>query len=596
MKMPPRDVRLAIPSSAEQRPPSLANRGTRPPARGTSIVVSTTNYMATSVGYRVAQLGGNAIDAGVAAGIALNVVEPHMCNFGGVAPVMIFRPGMTSPETIDGLGRWPQAIDLPSYRSWFNGDIPIGVERSVTPAACDAWLTSLARHGSLSLAQVLEPSIELCERGVVVTHSLAMFLQLYEERLSRWECSASTLLAGGRAPQEGEVLRQPELAGLFRRLLKAEALALSTGSSRSEAIMAARDEFYLGSIADDIAAFFEKEQWPLTRADLAAQRVTIEPAVHGEYRGLQVYSCGPWCQGPLVPLTLNILEGFDIAGMGLGSADFFHHYTEAMKLAVADREGFFGDPSQIDVPIQALLSRPYARARRQLLDTRKAWAALPPPGDPWPMAGRSGPAGQVPSATEGIGSPDTAYVCAMDDQGNAFSGTPSDHVCGSPMVPGLGIVISHRGGQFWTQEGHPSALAPGKRPRLTPNPGMLMKDGKVLFALGSPGEDVQAQAMVQVICNLVDFQLDIQSAIEAPRVASHSFPWSYHPHVYRPGVLLMEEGANKEVESTLSKQGHKVKMTSRFSYGMGAVCAAGVDGDGLIAGCDPRRDGVALAW
>jgi gamma-glutamyltranspeptidase / glutathione hydrolase len=596
MKAPWRDPARAIPSREEQRPPPLGNASTRPAARGTSMVLSTTNYMATAAGYRVAHLGGNAIDAGVAAGIALNVVEPHMCNFGGVAPIMMFRPGMAVPETIDGLGRWPQAIDLDSYRAWFGGDIPIGVERSVTPAACDAWLSALARHGTLALADVMAPAIELCERGVVVTHSMALFLNLYEARLKRWKASATTLLLNGRARREGEILLQPELAALLRRLVHAESRARAGGASRSDAIMAARDEFYSGSIADEIAAFFEAEQWPLTRADLAAQRVAITPAVRGTYRGIDVYACGPWCQGPLVPLTLNILDGFDLAGMGQGSADFFHHYAEAMKLAAADREGFFGDPSQIDVPVEALLSAAYARGRRELIDGTRAWPALPPPGDPWPLAGRSGLPGQVPAIASGIGSPDTAYACAMDADGNAFSATPSDHVCGSPMVPGLGIVISHRGGQFWTQPGHPSALAPGKRPRLTPNPGMLMRDGKVLFALGSPGEDIQAQAMVQVICNLVDFGLDIQAAIEAPRVASHSFPWSYHPHVYRPGALMMEAGAAPNAQAVLQARGHAVEMAPRFSYGMGAVCAAGRDGDGLVAGCDPRRDGIALAW
>src|SRR5690625_301342 len=431
MKPAPRDIRLSIPSSQEKRPPSLANPGSRPAARGVSMVISTTNYLASAVGHEVARLGGNAIDAGVAAGIALTVVEPHMCNFGGVAPIMVFRPGMQAPETLDGLGKWPSGIDLDSYRAWYGGDMPIGIERSVTPAACDAWLTSLARHGTLSLEEVLAPCIDLCERGVVVSHSLAMFVGLYAERLRRWPGNVQVLMPNGHPPKEGEIFRQPDLANLFKRLVRAEQNALTAGMSRSDAIMAARDEFYLGSIADDIVAFFEDEQWPLTRDDLASQRVNIEAAVNGNYRGIQVYSCGAWCQGPMVPLALNILEGYDIAGMGLGSAEFFHHYTEAIKLAAADREGFFGDPLQVDVPLDAMLSAEYAETRRQLLNPGKAAPALPPPGDPWPIAGRPGRSGYIPSVSEGTGSPDTSYVCVIDAEGNAFSATPSDHVCRS---------------------------------------------------------------------------------------------------------------------------------------------------------------------
>lgn len=596
MTSPPRPRGLALPSSAERRPSPLGNATTRPPARGTSCVLSTTHALATSAGQRIGHAGGSAVDAGVAAGIALNVVEPHMCNFGGVAPVMVFRPGMEAPETIDGVGRWPASIDLASYRAWYGGDIPIGIERSVTPAACDAWLTALARHGTLSLADVAAPAIELCERGMPVQRSLALFLDLYAERLWRWPGSAATLFPTGRPPREGEVFRQPALASLLRRLVASEAHSRAAGADRAAAIMAARDEFYLGSVANEIAKFFSREQWPLTAADLAKQRVRIEAPASTAYRGVDVHACGAWSQGPLVPMTLNVLEGFDIATMGAGSAAFFHHYAEAMKLAAADREGFFGDPALVDVPLAALLAKDYAAIRRALLRPNEAWPELPPPGDPWPLAGRPGRAGHVPQATGGIGSPDTAYVCALDAIGNAFSATPSDHVCGGPMVPGLGIVISHRGGQFWTDPDHPAALAPGKRPRLTPNPAMLMRDGEVVLAFGSPGEDVQAQAMVQTVCNIVDFGLDVQAAIEAPRVASHSFPWSYHPHVYRPGVLLLEGGTAPGVADGLRALGHKVETGPRFGYGMGAVCAAGRDGAALIGGCDPRRDGIALAW
>lgn len=597
MSRPPRPHTWTLSSITEKRPPALPIVArTRPVVRGAQCVVSTTHYLATLAGQRIAMQGGTAIDAGIAAGIALNVVEPQMCNFGGVAPIMVYRPGMDQPETIDGLGRWPKGINLPEYASWYDGDIPIGIERSVTPAACDAWLTCLARNGTLSLAEVMKPSIELCENGFPVNELLELFLTLYADRFDNWPSSAEVLMPGGCPPKVGEIFKQPDLGRLFRRLVDSETEALQRGASRDEAIMAARDEFYSGSVAREISAFFEAEQWPLTAEDLAAQQVLVEAPVSSTYRGHQVFSCKPWCQGPLVPMTLNLLENFDIASMGAGSAEFIHHYTEAFKLAAADREGFFGDPDFVDVPIEVLLSKEYAKVRAQKISSDLAAPELPIPGDPWPLSGRTGRDGYVPVAAEGVGSPDTSYVCAMDMQGNAFSATPSDHVCGGPMVPGLGIIISPRGGQSWTDPNHPSAIAPGKRPRLTPNPAMLMKNGKVTLAFGSPGEDMQTQAMVQMLCNMIDFGLDVQEAIEAPRAASHSFPWSYHPHPYRPGVLHVEQGAQACSTDELQKLGHKVEIKSDFSPGMGAVCAAGHDGVCLVAGSDPRRDGVALAW
>src|SRR5688572_13420377 len=199
------------------------------------------------------------------------------------------------------------------------------------------------------------------------------------------------------------------------------------------------------------------------------------------------------------------------------SVEFLHRYTEAMKLACADREGFFGDPDLVDVPMRGLLDRDYAAIRAGMILDDRASPELPPPGDPWGFEGRSGPPGYRPSARDGAGFPDTSYACAMDAEGWAFSATPSDPAAHAPLVPGLGIIVSSRGAQLWTTPGHPSAIAPGKRPRLTPNPALLVKDGRPYMPFGCPGEDAQCQAMVQVVCGIVDFGLDTQAAIEMPR-------------------------------------------------------------------------------
>ncbi len=543
---------------------------------------------------RMFERGGNAIDAGVAAGIALNVLERHLTDFGGVAPIILFRPGMTEPETIDGVGRWPANFPLEAYRARYGDDMPVGIPRSVTPAAADAWLTALARHGRLTLEEVLAPNIELCE-GFPVYQRLAMAIARLEKRLRAWPTSAKVFLPQGRPPQSGEVFVQTDLGDLFRRLVAIERANRAKG--RVAAIMAARDAIYVGDIASEIAAFMAREGGALTAEDLVEYHVSIAPPVRSSYRGIDVYACGPWSQGPLVPMTLNVLEGYDIASLGPGTLAFLHRYTEAFKLAAADREGFFGDPEQVDVPMRGLLDKDYAAERRALVRDDRAWPELPPPGDPWRYESRIGPAGYRPRVATGVGAADTSYVCAMDADGNAFSATPSDPGMGSPLVPGLGIIVSTRGAQLWTTPGHPSAIAPRKRPRLTPNPALLMKDGRALMPFGCPGEDAQCQAMVQVVCNIVDFGLNVQAAIEAPRVISRSFPWTFFPHAYQPGLLTAERRIAREVRSGLASLGHRVQDLPNFSPAAAGVCAIRrLDTGALEGGADPRRESYALGW
>ena len=413
---------LATPARTPAAPPVAQ---TRPATLGRQYVVSTCHYLATQAGVRVLQGGGNAIDAGVAAGIALNVLERDLTDFGGVAPIMVFRPGMAEPETIDGLGHWPMGRDLATHRRLFGDDLPRGIPRTITPGAPDAWLTALARHGRLSLAEVLAPAIDLADSGFPVNARLAQAIAAAEPRLRHWPSSAAVFLATGRPPAVGELLIQHDLASTFRRLAEVE--RANNGRGRSEAIMAARDDVYRGRLAAELARYLADQGSALTADDLARHAARIERPSHTRYRGTDVYACGPWSQGPLLPLTLNLLAGFDVAGMGAGSVELLHHYTEAFKLACADREGFFGDPEFTDVPLQGLLADDYAARRRQAIDPQRATPDLPPPGDPWPFEGRTGRGGYVPPRQVGERDhPDTSYVCVLDDAGNAFSATPSD--------------------------------------------------------------------------------------------------------------------------------------------------------------------------
>jgi len=578
----------------ENTAPAIGVTQGRPAVLGKRWMVSSSHYLATQAGAAVFARGGNAIDAGVAAGIALNVLERHLTDFGGVAPIVLFQPGMDGPESIDGLGRWPASLDLATYRTRHGDDMPVGVARSVTPAACDAWLTAVARHGRLTLAEVLAPNIELAD-GFPVYPRLARAIAMLEERLRQWPSSAAVFLPGGRPPRVGEILVQKDLANLFRRLVEIEKSNAAKG--RSAAIMAARDAIYTGDIARQIAEVHARQGGAVSAEDLASYRVTIEPPVHTTYRGIDVYACGPWSQGPLVPMTLNLLEGYDISSLGAGSLAFLHRYTEAFKLAAADREGFFGDPDQVDVPIRGLLEKAYAEERRQLIRDDRAAPELPEPGNPWRHEGRSGPAGYRPRIASGVGAPDTSYCCAMDAEGNAFSATPSDPGLGAPLVDGLGIIVSTRGAQLWTTPGHPSAIAPRKRPRLTPNPALLMKDGRALMPFGCPGEDAQCQAMVQTVCNIVDFGMNTQAAIEAPRVISRSFPWTFHPHAYEPGVLTVEGRVPRDVRDGLAQLGHAVRDLPDFSPATAGMCAIReIEAGTLEGGADPRRESYAIGW
>ena len=566
----------------------------RPAVLGSKHMVSSSHYLSSLAGLRMFPRGGNAVDAGVAAGIALNVVEPHLTSFGGVAPIMIMGPGMHEPITIDGLGRWPRGLDLATYRERYGDDMPLGLARAVTPAAADAWLTALARYGRLSLADVLAPAIELCD-GFPVFPRLSRALDAWSDRIARWPGTAEVFLPGGRAPAAGEILVQDDLGALFRRLVAVERAHEPRG--RAAAIMAARDALYRGDIAREIAEFVEREGGALTYDDLASYHVSIGPGSHTTYRGIDVYACGPWSQGPLVPMTLNILERSDVASMGPCSAAFLHRYTEAMKLACADREGFFGDPDLVDVPIRGMLEKAYAEERAGLIRDDQAWPELPPPGDPWRYEGRTGRPGYRPRPVSGAGYPDTSYACAMDAEGWAFSATPSDPAAHGPLVPGLGMIVSTRGAQLWTTPGHPSAIAPGKRPRLTPNPAMLVKDGRAHMPFGCPGEDAQCQAMVQVVCAILDFGMDTQAAIEMPRVISRSFPWTFFPHRYAPGELGVEGRVAAPVRETLRELGHRVVVLPDMSPAAAGVCAIRrLDTGTLEGGADPRRESYAVGW
>lgn len=572
----------------------------RPAIMANEFVASTGHYLATAAATEILRNGGNAIDAGVAGGLCINVLQPDLTNLGGVAPIILYSAEHDEVVSISGVGPWPQAASIDFFVREHGGVIPPGIHRTVVPAAVDCWLTALERYGTMSLAEVAAPAITLAERGFPVYPALAASLASVSDELAQWPSTAEIYLPHGRAPRVGEQLIQKDLAKTLRMLVEAEEGKKHLG--RAAGIRAARDRFYQGDIAEHIAAFYEEQQGFLTLDDLKNFHVDVERPLSVGYRGYDVYGCQPWCQGPVVLETLSILEGYDLAALGHNSADSLHLILESLKAAFADRERYIGDPKFVDVPVEGMLHPDYAAQWRERIRHDVAAPGMPEPGDPWPFhngGGASTGAPYVPPQPRtGPYERDTSYLCVVDAQGNAFSATPSDVIEGVPVVPGLGIIMSGRGGQSRLDPELPSSLAPGKRPRLTPNPGLIMRDGKVVAPYGTPGLDVQPQAMVQVVVNLIDFGMDPQAAVEAPRLATYSVPSSSAPHAYTPGLVMAESRMPSSVLEELARRGHDIQLWPDLSPRAGSVCLAMIDHEHgiLIGGADPRRNAYAMGW
>lgn len=579
----------------------------RPLARGNRGVVSSGHMLATMAGMDILKRGGNAIDAGVAAGICLNVVHHDMTTFSGVAPIIIYLAEERRVVSISGLGRWPRAATLDFFWDRQDGLFQKGIAHCVMPAAVDAWSSALANYGTMSLSEVMEASLEHARDGFPVHEFMAYNLRRVPGSVAAWPSNLDLVAPGGRMIDTGDTFLQPDLADTFDLLLEEERLA---SGDRAARITAARNRFYRGEIADRFVAFSRENEGFFSRDDFEDFSVQEEASVRLSYGEYEVYSCGPWCQGPVLPQALAILDHFDLRAMGHNSPEYLHTVLEALKLAFADREFYYGDPEFVDVPMDALTSSAYGQQRAGLIDPHRAFAELPPPGDPctpaatrsdysWPQAGdwvtnRRRASGRQPEE------PDTSYVCAVDSRGNMFSATPSDTFTtnlSGPIVPGLGLPMSARGRQNRLERDHPAAIAPWKRPRLTPSPALVLKGGKPFLTIGTPGGDVQPQAMLQVLLNIFEFGMDIQKAVEAPRVASYSFPGSFYPYHYRPGLVKAEARIPRETIAQLEVRGHRVESWPDKTWQAGSVMVAAVaDAGPLEAAADGRRESVALGW
>ncbi len=526
----------------------------------------------------------------------LGVVHPDMVSFAGVGPLLVHVAKSRKTYEVSGVGPYPRLASAEYYRTQCGGEIPTGILRTVVPATPDVWCTALARWGTKSFAEVAAPAYECAKNGYPVSIFSAAMFERSADKLTRWPTSAALYLPGGKAPKPGQILVERELAGTIKLMMDGEARAKRHG--RVKAIRAARDVFYRGEIARRIVAYHEKSGGLLRAEDLAEFAVEVAPALKTSFHGYEMATCGFSCQGPVLLQMLNLLEGYDLTALGHNSPRALHLMVEAMKLAFADREAYYGDPRHVKVPADGLLSKVYAKARRALIHEDRAWPGTPPAGDPYGLAAVKNGAPRTPPGPKGItGALDTSYVCVVDEQGNGFSSTPSDPCVDSPVVPGVGCVVSPRGSQGWLAPGHPSEVAPGKRPRLTPAPAMAFKDGKLFMPFGTPGGDVQQQAMLQVFLNVTAYGMPLQRAIEAPRLATRSFPDSFWPHPDAPGVLEMERRMPAATREALAALGHQVSEWPEWDWRAGAVCAIVIGPDGTRhGGADPRRGAHTIGW
>ena len=588
---------MSLDSVSSQKDAASSVGGSMLQVMGRRWMVAAGHPLAAQAAARILQAGGNAIDAGVAAGFMLGVVHPDMVSFAGVAPILVHLGRTGETFEVSGVGPYPKRATADFFREKCGGQIPAGVLRTVVPAAPDAWCAALERWGTKSFGETVAPALECAERGFPLSVFSAYQFGRAADKVRRFPTSAAVYLKDGQGPPPGYLLVEAELAETIKMMVAAETASRARG--HGAAIRAARDVFYKGEIAQRIADYHAREGGLMTVEDLGEFSVEIAPALKTSFGEYEVASCGFWCQGPVLLQMLNLIESYDWRALGHNTPRALHILVEAMKLAFADREAYYGDPLHVKVPVDGLLSKEYAKIRRGLLREDRAFPDLPPAGDPWGLRatanGGHGISGPVTLRPEG--SLDTSYVCVVDADGNAFSATPSDPGVDSPLVPGVGCVVSPRGSQGWLTPGHPSIVGPGKRPRLTPAPALALRDGRAFMPIGTPGGDVQQQAMLQVFLNVIAHGMRPQQAIDAPRIASRSFPDSFWPHAHAPGVVEAESRLSPDTRNALAALGHNVADWPDWDWRAGAVCCVMVGPDGVLSGgADPRRGALAIGW
>lgn len=553
----------------------------RPTLVGQRWAVVAGHPLVSQVAAEVLAAGGNAVDAGVAAGLASNVVQVDMANFGGIAPILVSPAGSATVHSIAGVGRWGRSADLEEIRALYGGALPLGGVPSIVPAAPAAWIAALERFGTWSFADVVAPAVELATAGFPVDHRLAESLRHMGRGFSQWPSSREVYWPRGRAPEPGERLVQPALGRLLKNLASAE-----RGGTRSGALQAVHDAFYAGPVARRIVEFVTERGGYLDERDLTDFVADVRPAPSRTFAGWQVHVTPTWTQGAIITEALGILDGFDLKSLQHNGSDYLHLVAEALGLAFSDRELYFGDPDFAEVDAAWLQTDERVDQLRGLV-TDRALAT---------RATRDLPVQRLRSTTS---------VVVTDAAGNAFATSPSDTLDGAPIIPELGIMCSPRGVQSRLDPAHPNSLRAGKRPCVTPAAAVALRTPAAggepdVWALACPGGDVIVQAIVQTVLNVVVAGMTLQEAVEAARIAPFNAPSAFHPHPEGQNVVYAEGRITAEVQDALSAKGHRVHRWPDYEFDAGSVQTTMVTtapdgGRVVLAGADPRRTAYGIA-
>src|SRR5258708_4808722 len=576
----------------------------RPVIRGRQAAVSSMKPQATDAARQILQAGGNAFDAAVAGQAALGVTDFPMNGVGSDAVVLVYNARERKVYSVNAEPRAPKLATIEWYEKNNGGKLPQsdGLLAGGLPGVVDAWYILLDRWGTMSFEQVLQPAIDLAENGFPLSEAAAYDIA-HEQKILKYPTTVKIYLPNDKAPKAGEILRNPDLARTLKKLVEAE--KANAGKGRHEALKAARDRFYQGDIARELAAFSEANGGLFRYNDFAQYAAEVETPVSITYRGYRVYKNPSASQGPAELIALNLLEGYDLKALGHNSPDLLHTSVEAVKLAMADREKYLGDMDFIKIPYNGLLSKEYARERRKLIDPAKASLELRP-GSPEKVAlGKVAsnaslffPTPHVVLDGDARHDGDTSYIAVVDKDRNMVSFEPSLHSAfGTGVVMGnTGIIFNCRGDYYSLVRGEANALEPGKRPRSTLQSTLVMKEGQPYAIMGSPGGDDQVMRTMQTLINVIDFGMNIQQAIEAPRWSSRSFPTSPFPHTIYPGDISVDARVPETTQKALIARGHKQRVARAWSLGSNRGSVSGAKTGVLSAGADPRVDAYAWAW
>src|SRR5947209_3524424 len=571
----------------------------RPVIRGRQAAVASMKPEATEAARRILQAGGNAFDAAVAGQAALAVTDFPSNGVGSDAVLLLYDAKAKKVVSINAEPRAPRLATIEWYQKNNGGKLPQsdGLLSGGIPGVVDAWYLLLDHWGTMTFEQLLQPAIELAEQGFPLSERLARELA-GAKKIRQYPSTMRVYMPGGQPPKAGAIFKNVDLARTLKKLVEAEKAA--KGKGRHEALKAARDRFYKGDIAREMAKFSEENGGLFRYEDFANYTAKIEEPVSIDYRGYQIYKNASATQSPAELFALRILEGYDLKAMGHNSADYIHISVEAIKLAFADREKYLGDMDFIKIPYAGLLSKEYAAERRKLIENSTASLAFRP-GTAEKFTSDATPLHRPVKITtsdfaEHDG--DTSYIAVVDSSRNMITFTPSLHSAfGTGVVMGnLGFIFNCRGDYYTLEPGEANSLAPGKRPRSTLQSTLVMKDGQPHMVLGTPGADQQVLLTMQTLLNMVEFGMNVQQAIESPKWLTRAFPASPFPHTMYPGDLSVEARIPEDVRKQLLARGHKLKVTGPWSNGSLAGIMIDPKTGVLNAGTDPRTEAYAWAW